>query len=63
MSGVSGGGWIVVGAANLLAKENDLSKIKAVFVQTGMISNLGRDIPEDKLEIWETGFGSTPAMN
>jgi acetyl esterase/lipase len=39
ISGCSGGGWIIVGAANLLAKANDLDKIKAMFVQTGMLSN------------------------
>ena len=32
ISGCSGGGWIIVGAANLLAKANDLGKIKAIFV-------------------------------
>lgn len=37
LAGCSGGGWIIVGAANLLAKANDLGKIKALFIHTGML--------------------------
>lgn len=37
--GCSGGGWVAVGACNLLAKKNDLSKIKALFIQTAFLSN------------------------
>ena len=45
--GVSGGGWILIGAANLMAKSNDLGKVKALFVETGMLSNAAQDLPED----------------
>jgi acetyl esterase len=39
MAGCSGGGWVCVGAANLLAKKGKLSMVKAMFVHTGMVSN------------------------
>lgn len=47
MAGCSGGGWIAVGAANLLAKANDLGKIKALFIHTGMLSDTTASVPED----------------
>ena len=34
--GVSGGGWILCGAANILARANDIAKIKALFFETPM---------------------------
>lgn len=60
ISGCSGGGWIVTGAANLLAKANDLSKVKALFILTGMLSNETHDLPEDKYESYDKDFGSGP---
>lgn len=59
-AGVSGGGWILIGAANLLAKANDLGKIKALFVETGMLSNSTQDIPEDQWEFYEKNYGGNP---
>lgn len=53
LSGCSGGGWIAVGAANLLAKAGDLAKIKAIFVQTAMLSNSCQNIPQDQWEFYE----------
>ena len=32
MAGISGGGWITVGAANLMAKADDLHIVKALFI-------------------------------
>lgn len=60
MAGASGGGWIAAGAANLMAKANDLAKIKAIFVHTGMLSDSTADLPADKLEPYDKDFGGTP---
>lgn len=46
-AGCSGGGWIIAIAANLLAKANEASKVGAIFIQTGMLSNETQDLPED----------------
>ena len=54
IAGESGGGWIIIGAANLLAKANDLSKIKAIFCQNGLLSDSTQDLPTDKLDVYET---------
>lgn len=60
IAGCSGGGWIIAGAANLMAKANDLGKIKAVFIHTGMLSNASADIPEDQLQPYENEYGTKP---
>jgi len=39
-SGVSGGGWITLGAALLLEKANKVNMIKAMFLWAPMIENL-----------------------
>ena len=57
LAGISGGGWIVVGAANLMAKEDKLSKIKALFIHTGMLSDECGRMPEDQLEVYERDWG------
>lgn len=60
LAGCSGGAWICVGAANLLAKANDLGKIKALFIHTGMLSNSTQDLPEEELKVYEQGYGGDP---
>ena len=62
IAGASGGGWIIGGATNLLVKANDVGKIKAVFMHTGMLSDETQNMPEDKLEVWDNKYGSTPVM-
>ena len=62
LAGCSGGAWICVGAANLLAKANDLEKIKSIFIHAGMLSNPTRDLEEDELEPYEKGYGGDPAV-
>lgn len=39
LAGSSGGGWIVTGAANLMAKDGDILNIGALFIHSGMLSN------------------------
>ena len=57
MAGISGGGWIITGAANLMAKKNKLSKIRALFIHTGMLSDECGRIPEIQLEPYERDYG------
>ena len=47
LAGASGGGWIICGAANLMAKANNLAKIKAIFVQTAMLTDSTGNLPAD----------------
>ena len=49
MGGTSGGGWILVGAALQLHKTNDLATVKALFVDTAMLTNECANIPKSKL--------------
>jgi len=49
MGGVSGGGWITAGAANLLAKSNELGPIKALFIGAAMLSDETSRIDESEL--------------
>ena len=56
MAGCSGGGWIVAGAANLLAKSNDLGKVRALFIHTGNLSNAANDVPEDQWEHYDKDY-------
>jgi len=39
MAGISGGGWVCLGAANILSKQGNGYKVKAQFLQTPMISD------------------------
>ena len=57
MSGISGGGWIVAGAMNLMAKKGSINRVKACFIHTGMLSNECGNMPEDKLEVYERDWG------
>ena len=50
IAGLSGGGWIVAGAANILAKEGEIGLVKAMFIHTGQLSDETASIPEDQLE-------------
>ena len=62
LAGCSGGGWIIMGAANMLAKANDLGKIKAIFFHTGMVSNETQHLPKEKVEKYETVYMSQPEV-
>jgi len=63
MAGCSGGGWIIVGAANMLAKANDLGKIKAMFIHTGMLSNSTGSLTKEQLKPYDTDYMGDPAGN
>jgi acetyl esterase/lipase len=39
MAGISGGGWIVAGATNVLVTKKKIHRIKALFIHTGMLSD------------------------
>jgi len=58
MAGISGGGWIVSGAANLLAKANELHKVKALFIHTGMLSNETSYLKREDLTVYERDWGN-----
>lgn len=47
IAGISGGGWIVGGASNILAKSGEANLVKAVFMHTGMLSDETGSIPDD----------------
>lgn len=57
LSGCSGGGWICVGATNLMVKANapELMKVKGLLINAGMLSNETSRIPEAELTEHETG--------
>lgn len=59
LAGVSGGAWIVCGAVNLLAKQSaiHLKRIRALFIQTGMLSDECGRLSEDHLEPYERDWG------
>ena len=57
LAGISGGGWIVAGAANLMVKAGTINKIKALFIHTGMLSDECQRIPEKELEVYERDWG------
>ena len=61
LAGCSGGGWIVSGAANLMVKSGDISKIKALFIHTGMLSDETQHLPADQLAPYENDWGQTAA--
>ena len=50
IAGISGGGWICAGAANILAKADEAKIVKAVFIHTGMLSDETAHIPDEELE-------------
>ena len=39
MAGISGGGWVCLGAANMLSKKGNGYMVKAQFLHTPMISD------------------------
>jgi acetyl esterase/lipase len=50
IAGISGGGWIVAGAANMLAAADKTNLVKAMFIHTGMLSDETAKLSEDQLE-------------
>ena len=56
-AGISGGGWIVAGASNILAKANKSHLFKACFVHTGMLSDETYDKPQEELDEIEWKMG------
>lgn len=60
-SGVSGGGWICLGACNLLAKADKAHMVKAQFLWTPMISNETAKCTTEEIKPYESGVdGITP---
>ena len=57
IAGISGGAWIVAGAANLLVKSGKMHRVKAVFIHTGMLSDETQNVPESELEVYERDWG------
>lgn len=57
IAGISGGGWIAVGAANLMAKAGDLCKIRGLFLHSGMISNETYNLKKEELKDYEREWG------
>ena len=60
LAGCSGGGWIAVGAMNLLIKANKAHLVKALFIYTGMLSDETANVPDDKLTEYERDWGQPP---
>ena len=58
MAGISGGGWIAVGAMNLLVKAGQSHRLRALFVHTAMLSHEVGKLPEEKLEPHENTMGA-----
>lgn len=58
ITGISGGGWIVCGAANLLAKANELHKVKALFIHTAMLSNETANYKREQLTDYERDWAN-----
>lgn len=46
--GISGGGWISLGAANLMVKSGDISKMNSLFINTGMLTDESAHVPKGK---------------
>ena len=57
MTGISGGGWIAVGAMNLMVKDGQSDRIKALFVHTGMLSHETGRVPESEIHRYENYTG------
>lgn len=49
IGGESGGGWVCVGAANLMVKSGDISKVNSMIIFTGMVSDEGSKVPDSEL--------------
>ena len=49
MGGASGGAWVTLGAANLLAKADELSPIKALLLGCAQLSDEGSRVDESQL--------------
>lgn len=49
IGGVSGGGWISTGAANLMVKSGDIGKVNSLHVYAGMLSDQTGRIPKAQL--------------
>ena len=47
MAGISGGGRIAAGAMNLLVKDGQSHRVKALFLHTAMLSHEVGKLPED----------------
>ena len=48
LAGISGGGWICMGAVNLIAKAGLSHQVKCVMCQTAMLSDESKNMkPED----------------
>lgn len=62
LSGISGGGWIVAGAMNMIIKENKPNIFKAIFIQTGMLSDETARVPEEELTEYERDWGMHPKV-
>lgn len=56
-AGISGGGWVVAGASNILAKTNTSHMIKACFIHTAMLTDETRGLPENQMEEYEKLMG------
>ena len=56
IGGVSGGGWISLGASYLLYKSGDIHMVKLQWLDTPMISNQLPLTPVDELAEWEKGM-------
>jgi acetyl esterase/lipase len=57
ITGCSGGGWIAAGAANLLAKKNELHRIKALFLSNANLSDSTQHMKEEDLKPWDYMYG------
>lgn len=62
LAGLSGGGWIVTGAMNLLVKASKSHIIKALFIHSGMLSNEPGRLPDDQHEKYENRTGMPVAV-
>ena len=51
--GISGGGWISLGAANLMVKRGGIEKVNSLHINTGMISCETRHIPKAQWHEYE----------
>merc|ERR1711988_813216 len=59
MGGASGGAWIAMGAANLLAKSDEVSRIKALFLGAAMLSGEVSRIPESEVTESDRNWGTS----
>lgn len=57
IGGESGGGWIAAGAANLMIKDGDIDKVKAILLETPMVSDECPKYPAEELDDYEKTWG------